>query len=242
MDHLANWIEIPVKDIARARAFYQTLLDGEPIVDFPFAGLKYALLPSRDRCNAGALVEGDSYTPSGEGCLIYLNATGQIDEMVERLRALKAEIILEKTLVSDEAGEVVLFMDPEGNRIGLQSAVEREYDQEVSDAKMSALLGSVRPTLSFMLRKGPRFGTETDSAQWAHARNMFTLMRSGTLQQVSVFIDGEDVLGFGTSSLPSAEALRDVLLQDPAVSCGRVDFEILTAMTFIAEKTDFREP
>ncbi len=45
MKHLSNWIEIPVEDMDRARAFYRVM---------DRAGNQYSLFPAEDRFTRGA--------------------------------------------------------------------------------------------------------------------------------------------------------------------------------------------
>ena len=45
MKNAINWFEIPVKDFARAKSFYETLFD-EPVTEIPHPTLKYGMLPS----------------------------------------------------------------------------------------------------------------------------------------------------------------------------------------------------
>ncbi len=241
MDRLSNWIEIPVTDMARARAFYEALLGAE-LVEFPFGPLTYAMFPASDPHNAGALVQGEGYVPSRDGALVYLDATGRLDAMLARAQAAGAAVLMPRTLLSEEAGEAAILLDTEGNRIGLQSPAERAAAEvpagPVADATMQAMLGATAPRVAFVLRRGPAYDDPaTAPAQWEHARNMFTLMRDGRVAQVSALVDGTDVLGFGLMAAGTAEEAAATLREDPGVRSGRLVAEILTAMSFDASRS-----
>ncbi|HEY6879837.1 MAG TPA: VOC family protein, partial [Polyangiales bacterium] len=137
MHHLSNWIEIPVHDIARATAFYERVL-GTALLRAELAGNQYAMFPASNRYNTGALVEGPGYVPSSQGTLIYLDARGEIDAMLQRVSEAGGSVLLPRTPLSEEAGEVALFLDSEGNRVGLQNALVASA--EVADETMQALL------------------------------------------------------------------------------------------------------
>ncbi|WP_237155433.1 VOC family protein [Oryzibacter oryziterrae] len=234
MHHLSNWIEIPVTDMARARRFYEALTGAE-LTEFDFGPFRYAMFGTQDRFNAGALVKGEGYDPSPAGPVIYLDASGRIDELAVRLTQLGATILMPKTFLSDEAGEVVLFLDSEGNRLGLQAPVARAKDAPVDDATMQAQLGSAKPAIAFVLTRGPAHDDPaTAPMQWEHARNMFTLMRDGTLSHVSAFMDGTDLLGYGILTVATPAEADAILADDPGVLSGRLSYRLLTAVAFDA--------
>jgi len=120
MKHLINWIEIPVTDMKRAIGFYSQILE----VKFNEMGIglvKYALFPTDDRFNSGALAQGDYYKPSSDGVTIYLDRGNDLDTILSKVDTAGGSVILEKTFLSSEAGYIGLFIDSEGNRIGLQN-------------------------------------------------------------------------------------------------------------------------
>ncbi|HKW63713.1 MAG TPA: hypothetical protein VJN89_14275 [Candidatus Acidoferrum sp.] len=58
MDHLSNWIEIPVLDMERAKKSYSVLLDVS-LNGMRLSGNDYGLIDVKDRFNTGCLVKGD---------------------------------------------------------------------------------------------------------------------------------------------------------------------------------------
>ncbi|MBL8939148.1 MAG: VOC family protein [Archangium sp.] len=229
MDRLINWLELPVTNLPRAKAFYSAVL-GVDLVDFTMPGFEYALFPSKSRTNAGALVKGEGAVPSMTGPVPYLDGSSGIDELLARVVKAGGEVLMPKLRLSEEAGDVAFFRDSEGNRVGLQAMPPREGP--VSDGEMQRLLGSAPKRFAFVLKPGPKHGPETMALQWEHARNMFTLLRSGALHSVTALMDGVDVLGVGTIDAASKEDVAALLAKDPAVKGGRLTFEVFAAGAF----------
>jgi predicted enzyme related to lactoylglutathione lyase len=119
MKQLINWLEIPVSDMPRAIAFYKQIL-GIDFYEMEMGDVKYALFPSEDRFNNGALAHGPYYQPSAVGITIYLDGGDDLSKILKKVSAAGGNVLMEKTLLSKETGYVGLFSDSEGNRIGLQ--------------------------------------------------------------------------------------------------------------------------
>jgi len=81
MTHLSNWVEIPARDLVRATAFYTALL-GEELQPMELGGTQYALFPSTDRFNCGALAQGEGYEPGTQGPVVYLDGGPDIDAKI----------------------------------------------------------------------------------------------------------------------------------------------------------------
>jgi hypothetical protein len=110
--------EIPVLDLDRAIAFYsavfETTLSREEI-----DGYDMAMFPVEDEGfgASGALVQGDVYIPSVEGCFLYFGVES-IDETVARALASGGSEMYPKKS-NGELGWVAEIKDSEGNRIAL---------------------------------------------------------------------------------------------------------------------------
>lgn len=64
---LVNWLEIPVKDMKRARKFYESIFDFK-IIDLEIAGEVYPCFPNRENDGfSGALVQYDFTSPGNTG-------------------------------------------------------------------------------------------------------------------------------------------------------------------------------
>jgi predicted enzyme related to lactoylglutathione lyase len=112
-----SWFEIPVYDIHRATAFYNTIyhMEMEMNDDGEFSR---AFFPA-DQGIGGALVAGPGCTPNSTGPLIYLNAGEDIDSVLGRVEPAGGRVIMPRTMISEQAGSFALFIDSEGNRLAL---------------------------------------------------------------------------------------------------------------------------
>jgi uncharacterized protein len=120
MDHLLNWVEIPVVDMKRAKKFYGELL-GVGFNEMPMGGTEYGLIQLKDKFNTGCLVKGDGYVPSMQGVVVYLNGGNDLSSVLARVEKAGGKVLLGKTFLSNEAGNIAYFVDTEGNKIGLHS-------------------------------------------------------------------------------------------------------------------------
>jgi predicted enzyme related to lactoylglutathione lyase len=120
MKHLTNWIEIPVTDMKRAVSFYGKIL-GIALHEMAIGDMTYALFPSENKFNCGALALGKYYKPSADGVTIYLDGGDDLNKILERVTPAGGMVITEKMFLSKEAGYIGMFIDTEGNKIGLQN-------------------------------------------------------------------------------------------------------------------------
>ena len=118
-----SWFEIPAVDLARAQKFYETIFDLQLIVmDMP--NIKMRMFPLDDMMGVGGAVvdSGGFHKPSStDGPLIYLNGNPDVQNVLDKVTAAGGQIIVPKTEISPEYGFMAVFIDTEGNRIGLHS-------------------------------------------------------------------------------------------------------------------------
>jgi len=120
MKNAINWFEIPVKDFGRAKKFYETLF-GSPVTEMPHPVLKYGMLPAdMENGVGGGIVQGDSYEPTDNGVLIYLNGGDDLSAPLSRVEKAGDKIILSKTPIGPN-GFMAHFLDTEGNKLALHS-------------------------------------------------------------------------------------------------------------------------
>ena len=113
--------EIPATDLARAVDFYETLLDLKiEIYDMP--GMKMGLLPAEEQASVGVIIQGEDYRPSADGVTIYLDAGDNLQGMLDKIVGNGGQIIVPKTPHADNSGYFAIFIDSEGNRIGLHAS------------------------------------------------------------------------------------------------------------------------
>lgn len=120
-NNMVVWFEIPVSDMDRAKAFYETVFDLEiNVVDF--GGLLMGWFPSHGEAHGatGTLIKQESYIPSKEGTLVYFHSDDVQNEL-SRVEAAGGTIYQSKTQISPEHGYMGVFIDTEGNRVALHS-------------------------------------------------------------------------------------------------------------------------
>lgn len=121
MDNLISIVEIPVTDFSRAVKFYQAI-SGLAIEEMKMDGNQMGVLPNEEGTVNVVLVKGKDYKPTGDGAVIYLNAGKDLQTMLNKVEQNGGQVILPKTEISPEMGYFALFIDTEGNKLGLHSA------------------------------------------------------------------------------------------------------------------------
>jgi len=122
MKNVISWFQIPVANFERAVKFYNTILSVE-LLESQAMGAKVALFPHDMKNGAvgGALYQGASFTPSGEGTVVMLNAGEDLSGVLSRIEQVGGSITMPKTPINNNNGFIAYFIDSEGNRVGLHS-------------------------------------------------------------------------------------------------------------------------
>ena len=118
------WIDIPVRELDRAIAFYTALL-GAPVKKDSFEGLSFGIFPHSDTSVAGCLYEpkpGDNQ-PSQTGPLVYLNVSGRLDQALAAVTQHGGKVLQPKHPIGPH-GFRAIVVDSEGNRIALHSPLQ----------------------------------------------------------------------------------------------------------------------
>ena len=115
-----GWFEIPVRDLERARAFYEAVFG----IDMPVHEVGSALMawfPMVEGAPGatGAIVMAEGYVPSETGIGIYFTAP-DMEEILERVAKNGGEVLMGRTGIG-EYGFIARFQDPDGNVIALHS-------------------------------------------------------------------------------------------------------------------------
>lgn len=121
MNNLISIVEIPTTDFSRAVKFYQTVL-GLAIEEMEMDGNQMGVLPNEEATVNVVLVKGDDYTPTTEGVVLYFNAGNDLQAMLDKVTQNGGTVIVPKTEISPEMGFFALFIDTEGNKLGLHSS------------------------------------------------------------------------------------------------------------------------
>ena len=116
-----NWIEIPVSDFERARAFYSNIFDYEMPSHEMAGSLMGFLLCEQGKGVGGAIVKGEGLEPSSQGPIPYLNGGEDLDVVLGRVTEAGGTVTVPKTQITPEIGFFAMFHDTEGNRIALHS-------------------------------------------------------------------------------------------------------------------------
>lgn len=112
--------EIPATDLARAIAFYEILLDIE-IDAYDMPGMQMGVWPYENQQVTGVIIEGEGYEPSAVGTTLYLNAGENLQTVLDKVAPNGGTVLVPKTAHADESGYFALFLDSEGNKMGLNS-------------------------------------------------------------------------------------------------------------------------
>lgn len=112
------WFEIPALDIHRAQGFYEEVLRIKMTLDQNEI-YQTAFFPIFNDRIGGAIVQGDGYTPSGDGSKIYLNGHPNLQEILDRIPKAGGQVLVPKSKSSQ--GYIAWFKDTEGNKIALYS-------------------------------------------------------------------------------------------------------------------------
>jgi len=120
MSNAINWFEIPVTSFARAKSFYETVLQItiEPMLMGP---LTMGMLSADPNAVGGAIVHGDGSSPSTSGTLVYLNGGEDLSPMLARVVEAGGGVVVPKTEIGNGFGFFAHFIDTEGNKVGLHS-------------------------------------------------------------------------------------------------------------------------
>jgi predicted enzyme related to lactoylglutathione lyase len=115
------WFELPVSDLDRAKAFYETIFVTELKTDQRFPGI--AMFPRvNEEAITGALAHDPDVKPSTEGAIVYLNCDGQLDAVLSRAKAAGGTLLQEVAQLPGGMGWIAQFRDLDGNRVGLHAA------------------------------------------------------------------------------------------------------------------------
>jgi predicted enzyme related to lactoylglutathione lyase len=117
-----NWFEIPVRDLERAQAFYEKLLD-KALRREAMGPQTLAVIPYDPAQGVGgALIAGVHIPdPSPNGTLVYLNAEPSLDAAVERAVAAGGRVATPRVELPEGMGCFAHVIDSEGNRVGLHA-------------------------------------------------------------------------------------------------------------------------
>ena len=121
MSNLISIVEIPTADFPRAVTFYQAVVNVS-IEEVDMDGIQMGVFPGGEGMVNLALIKGANYKPSADGPIVYLHAGTDLQPMLDKVVANGGRVIVPKTEIGPEMGFFAMFMDTEGNRLGLHSS------------------------------------------------------------------------------------------------------------------------
>lgn len=120
MNSLVCIIEIPATDFARAVKFYTTIL-GTTVEEVDMGEIKMGLFAGSDGPVSLSVIHGAHYKPSSDGVVAYLNGGSNLQPILDKVGKNKGTVIVPKTEIAPDMGFYAMFIDTEGNRVGLFS-------------------------------------------------------------------------------------------------------------------------
>ena len=114
MKSFISIFEIPATDISRAVDFYQAILDIN-------IEMQMGIFPFEGQMVTGVIMKAEGYKPSEDGVTIYLNGGDNLQIILDKVEENDGKIIVPKSPHADESGYYAIFLDSEGNKIGLHS-------------------------------------------------------------------------------------------------------------------------
>jgi hypothetical protein len=113
------WFDVPVKDLARAKAFYEGVVGWSVKEEYPGVGVF-----DHDASTTGGCLFVDKETePSEHGALLYYDVTGRHVEAEVLVAKLGGKVLTPKHPIGP-FGYRSIVLDSEGNRIALHSEPE----------------------------------------------------------------------------------------------------------------------
>ena len=84
-------------------------------------GMEMGIFPYEGQMTTGVIMKEEGLKPSADGVTIYLNGGDNLQIILDKVEKNGGKIIVQKTAHADESGFFALFLDTEGNKLGLNS-------------------------------------------------------------------------------------------------------------------------
>lgn len=138
MEHSAIvWIQIPAQNLKRAVTFYEEIFDASFFLEV-LNGIPHAIFKDGKKVKKlinGAIIKKENYQNNSLGPVLYFNATGNFETIMELIEEYGGKISTPKKLITAQEdndtftipntyidgrpGYFAHFIDSEGNRMGL---------------------------------------------------------------------------------------------------------------------------
>jgi predicted enzyme related to lactoylglutathione lyase len=120
MKSFISLFEIPATEISRAITFYQAILDIK-IEKMEMPDMQMGIFPYEGQMVQGIILKTQGSKPSANGVTIYLNGGDNLQVILDKVEKNGGKILTPKTAHADGNGYFAIFLDTEGNKIGLNS-------------------------------------------------------------------------------------------------------------------------
>jgi predicted enzyme related to lactoylglutathione lyase len=119
-----SWFTIPVKDLERARNFYCKIFNFDEMPNLETPDGVCALFPCEEGGIGGSLNPFMKIEPAAPytGVTIWLNAEPNLQAILDKVLPAGGKKIVQEATQISEYGTIAMFVDCEGNRIGLHSS------------------------------------------------------------------------------------------------------------------------
>ncbi len=123
MKQFISFFEIPATDFNRAISFYETVF-GIELNRCECGEEKMAFFPDPENGPRGAISLAKGFNPSPDGILISFSVTN-ISEFLQNVVQAGGNVVIPSTAITAEGmGYFAVFIDSEGNKLGLHSPAE----------------------------------------------------------------------------------------------------------------------
>jgi len=120
MSNTFVWVDIPVRDLDRAIAFYAAVT-GRPVDKVGGPGFAFGLFPHEGNQVGGCLVASEGHAqPALGGPLVYIDASGRLDAAVAAAQAAGGRVLQARHSIAPNGFRAVI-VDSEGNRVALHA-------------------------------------------------------------------------------------------------------------------------
>jgi predicted enzyme related to lactoylglutathione lyase len=123
MANAINWFSIPADDFQRAVKFYETIFGITLSVSEQPDGVMAMFPVDWQKGEVGGdITKTKDFKPSSDGSLLFLNGGPDLQVVLDRVKSAGGKVVMPKTAIPMQgAGYMAMFLDPEGNRVGLHS-------------------------------------------------------------------------------------------------------------------------
>jgi predicted enzyme related to lactoylglutathione lyase len=119
--HVIVWFEIPAADLARATAFYETIL-GKKLKYEEMGGEKMSIFASSEHgCVGGCIMEKENLAGAKIGTVVFLNADGILKDAIAKVEKAGGKLLSPVVELPKNLGSWIHIQDTEGNKVGLHA-------------------------------------------------------------------------------------------------------------------------